>query len=280
MYLNESEIPKPLCGHDKPLRYCGHCKAECPTCKSFWDLCALKSELTYDNSYPERRSHFNRLIGQNKVRSLENWIGKTRLALDGLNVCEVGFGGGFCLRYLKGFAKEVFGIEAVKENIIHAIELGASKDTLFLATETPSSLPVRIDLWIFQDSFEHLPNPGAFLRWMVLNSSPQTTVLLVAPDGSSFSEKVLGRFWPHRISDHPFHWSRRGLIEFFLRENFFLHQSFYPVKHISAQSAFSHMLIKAFPHSSVVPSKIPFPNIVFKFNLGEMGLLFKRSSHD
>ena len=101
-----TDIPKPLCEHNEPLKYSKKYKAECPVCQSFWDLDALKSSTAYDCDYPEMRSHFNPSKGKNKVRTLQGWLRATRVELETSIVCEVGFGGGFCLQYLQKLSKQ------------------------------------------------------------------------------------------------------------------------------------------------------------------------------
>jgi hypothetical protein len=271
-----TDIPKPLCEHGQPLRYSGKHKAACPVCKSFWDLDAIDSEMAYDRNYPEMRSHFDPAIGSNKVKTLQRWLRKAHVELDRLSVCEIGFGGGFCLRYLSEFSRQAFGVEAIAANIEHATRLGIGRDSLFLADELPSVLPSRIDLWIFQDSFEHLPDPAGFMQWLMRNSSDSSRILLVMPDGGSMSERIFGKLWPHRISDHRFHWSRQGVIEFFAKRDFKMERSFTPQKYVSAETVIAHALLKLSPHQFRSPRKVCFPGIVFTFNIGEMGLLFAR----
>lgn len=272
------EIPLPLCGHDRILIYSRRYKAECPVCKSFWDLDALNSAIVYDHNYPAARSHFDPAVGKNKIKTLQYWLMKTHIELKGLTVCEIGFGGGFCLKYLSEYSKQAFGVEAIYENIDHAMKLGIQKDVLFLEEEVPQALSSKIDLWIFQDSFEHLPNPSAFMQWLTHNSSDSSKILLVAPKGDSISERVLGKLWPHKIADHRFHWSSEGIIEFFSKRGFIVERSFYPHKYVSMQSVLAHTLLKSFPRGFRNLRRSHLPHIVFRFNIGEMGFLFGRTN--
>ena len=273
-------IPAPLCEHEEPLEFSGKYKVVCPVCKSFWDLEALNSRIIYNQNYPEARSHFDPVTGKNKVKTLQNWLRKTNIDLHQLNVCEIGFGGGYCLHFLQRFSKQVFGVEAISENIEHAVGLGVRRESVFLADSLPPVLPCRIDLWIFQDSFEHLPDPSGFMKWITRNSSDLTEVLLVAPDGGSLSEKVLGKLWPHRLTDHCFHWSKKGLTEFFSKRGFLAELSFSPSKYVSVRTIISHILIKLFPNRPANWKGLKLPDIVFKFNIGETGFLYRRILND
>ena len=85
---------------------------------------------------------------------------------------------------------------------------------LYLVDELPARLDDPVDLWLFQDSFEHIPDPAAFVAWMTASSAPNAEILLVAPRADSLSRRMMGRWWPHKLPDHQFHWSRAGLVAF------------------------------------------------------------------
>ena len=275
-----TDIPKPLCEHNEPLKYSRKYKAECPVCQSFWDLNALKSSIVYDCNYPEMRSHFNPIKGKNKVKTLQGWLRETHIELSASIVCEVGFGGGFCLQYLQKLSKQAFGVEAIPQNIEHAVSLGIKRENLYLADEVPSLLPSRVDYWFFQDSFEHIPDPSTFMRWLLCNSSDSSKILLVAPNSTSISERVLGKFWLHRSADHCFHWSRKGLVDFFLKRGFVLECLFNTKKYISVKGVIAHAtLLSNYPPVFRNLMRLTFPNIVIRFNFGEMGLLLGKRSN-
>jgi SAM-dependent methyltransferase len=266
--------PPALCGHDQPLKYSKRHKAQCPVCGSFWDLDALNSKAVYDKAYPELRSHFAPLIGQIKVKTLQSWLSRNHLDLKTLRVCETGFGGGHCLKFIQDNSKAAYGIEAVQENIENAARLGVRTERLFDARNLPETLSEKIDLWVFQDSFEHIPDPAAFVAWLNRNSSTAALILLVAPDAGSLSEKLLGNLWPHKLPDHHFHWTRKGIEEFFLSHGFELERSFYPTKVISPVMVAAHLNIKN-TMKTVQRALLLLPELRLKFNIGEMGLLFR-----
>lgn len=273
----QNGVPLPLCGHALRLVSRSH-RLVCTACGSFWDKRALDRPAVYDYSYPEQRSHFDATIGRHKARTLQQWLKKLGIATTDLAVCEVGFGGAFCLSSLANSSRRVFGIEAIPENIEHAVELGIDRDSLYLTGAIPEVLAERIDLWIFQDSFEHLESPGQFLKWMIENSSEKARVLVVAPDGGSLSERIMGTWWPHRVTDHRFHWTRKGIVDFFSRHDFILDKAFFPAKYVSLTMAFSHLLLKVRGLKRLEPwlRTLPLSDCALPFNLGEMGLLFSK----
>jgi len=263
--------------------FCGHTAADpltsrdrltCPECGSFWDLKYAGKPFTYDAAYPKERFHFDQGIGSCKQRTLENWLTILGLELAGKAVLEVGFGAGFCLRSLGGQAKAVFGIEAIQANIEHAVSLGATRTRLFLPDTLPERLELPIDLWIFQDSFEHLEDHKTFLSWLRSNCAPRAQILLVAPDAGAPSARLLWPLWPHRVPDHQFHWSKAGVIDFLGRWDFQMIQNFHPRKHFSARTALSQIR-RVCNWPWVRHLERICPDIIFTFNIGEMGILLE-----
>lgn len=264
---------KLLCGHQSSKIKSLLKKQECTECQSFYDLVAVHSNFKYDASYPELRGHNNQSIGELKIKTLKHWLNITSCNISNLNVCEVGFGAGYTLHYIRTHAKNTYGVEAIAENIQNAVTLGVPAQNIFSAYNLPTKLPVSIDLWIYQDSFEHIPDPNEHLKWVASNSSESAFVLLVLPEAGSTSEKVMGTTWPHRTMDHIFHFSRKGLQNIFKRHGFILENSFYPSKYLGMYTIFFHLFHKF--GLKITPPEF-MQNKYLRFNLGEQGLLFKK----
>lgn len=271
-------IPPAPCGHGMPPLRLGD-RAVCPSCRSFWDISSLGREYRYDGAYPTTRRHHDPVVGKLKVRTLSRYLEVTGIRLEGRNVCEVGFGGGHCLAFMAGRARNAAGIESVPENIDHATSLGVRGELLYRSDSLPSILPVPIDLWVFLDSFEHIGDPAGFVAWLTENSAESARVLLVAPDGGSLSARLMGRRWPHRLPDHPFHWTRKGLAGLFGRHGFGLERTFYPWKYVSLGMVLSHARLMFFPGGKrAVPESTgcALGRISLRLNAGEMGLVFRK----
>jgi hypothetical protein len=209
-----------------------------------------------------------------KRRTLERWLEASAIEVADRVVCEVGFGGAHCLRFLADHAASTFGIEQVDGNLARARELGVSD--VFSFDAKPDALPRPVDVWFMLDSFEHLPAPGAFLDWMARNSASGARALVVAPEAGSLSERTLGRLWPHKVPDHAFHWSRRGLREVFSLRGFDMLTEFHPGKYISGAMIAAHVRHK-FP-ALAIPSiaEKSLERVRLYFNFGEMGMVFRR----
>jgi Methyltransferase domain len=266
----------PLCGHGRgALRRDGY-RLRCTTCGSFFDRNSLRREFVYDASYPADRGHFDRDVGAMKVRSLERWLAQVELDPSGRVVCEVGFGGGHCLRWLADRAAQTFGIEAVVANLEHARRLGVESVLAFDECRAP--LPRPVELWFFQDSFEHLPEPRRFLSWLVASSAPRARVFVVAPEAGSRSERWLGAFWPHRLPDHRFHWSRNGIEELFRAHGFRTVAEFRPTKTVSGAMLLNHLSM-TFPLVRPLAGAARWlRRLRLDFNVGEMGLVLEREA--
>ncbi len=250
-------------------------RAFCPFCHSFWDLKYSDNEFHYDENYPRERYHFESKIGDYKRASLSAWLRSLRIDLKSLTVLEVGFGSGFCLQMLNNESSCVYGVEAVAVNIEHAVGLGLPRERLFLHNELPRQLESKVDFWIFQDSFEHLVSHQDFITWVVNNSSDCAQIMLVAPDATSWSSRLIWPLWPHRVPDHQFHWSKKGVEDFFLKNGFKLQEQFYPGKYFGLRTAWSQIRrMLNWDWLRFVEQSCP--NIPLKINIGEMGLIFSR----
>jgi methyltransferase family protein len=264
----------PLCGHPADRLRREAYREVCSVCGSYWDVESLASTVPYDASYPEMRGHYDPRVGALKLRTLRRWLRVTDTDARDKCVCEVGFGGGSCLPLLAETARRVIGLEANVSAIQRVRATGVRADLLNVIP-LPDALPQPVDLWIFQDSFEHIPDPAEFVRWMTANSSPRAEILMVLPRGDSVSRRALGRLWPHKLPDHQFQWSRAGLVEFMTGRGFALRREFFALKFVSVQMLIAHAL-----HHAGAPARrrkwLGGAALALPFNFGEMGLVFQR----
>jgi methyltransferase family protein len=269
-----TSAPLLLCEHPLAHAHQVAFRLVCGVCGSFWDMESRAAHVQYDARYPAERGHFDPRVGALKVRTLRHWLKAAHVRLDGKRVCEVGFGGGSCLPFLATRARCVLGIEANAATIAHARAGGVAAE-LMLVDELPARLDVPVDLWLFQDAFEHIPEPGPFIDWVGANSSPGAEILVVAPRADSLSQHLMGRMWLHKLPDHLFHWSKAGLIEFMANRAFMIRAEFFPLKFVSPQMALAHALHKAGLNEGrrkwLAGAALAVP-----FNFGEMGLVFRR----
>ena len=232
------------------------------------------AEAEYGDDYPAARGHHDPEVGRCKVRTLDRWLAELGLGVAGLTVCEVGFGGGACLAALRARGARVLGLEPVAANRAHALALGVPRPALFPADPLPE-LPHAPDLWLFQDSFEHVPDPNALAAWLARESAAQARVLLVAPDAGATSRKLMGPLWLHDVPDHRVHYSRDGIGAIFARAGFRPARCFRPVKCISAAMVWSHLRLLAGAPAAAPRTRAGALHVWF--NLGEMGLLLERA---
>jgi SAM-dependent methyltransferase len=266
-------IPPLLCEHPPGGIRRRAYRAECGACGSYWDLESLNAHVEYDASYPEMRGHFDPRVGALKVRTLRHWLRRTNVTLDGKTVCEVGFGGGTCLPFLAEHASHLVGLEVNQSAIDRVRDTGIRAELLRV---DPLPTPSRaIDLWIFQDSFEHIPQPAPFVEWMNAHSAPAAEILVVLPRGDAVSRRMMGRMWPHKLPDHQFQWSRAGLLEFMERAGWEVRTDFFALKFVSPQMLVAHAL-----HHAGAPPRVRRwlggAAFALPFNFGEMGLVFRR----
>jgi hypothetical protein len=244
----------------------------CPVCGTRVRSDAAPADV-YGNDYPAARGHYDPAVKHCKVRTLERWLAELGIAVAGRIVCEIGFGGAACLAALQARGATVFGLEPVPANRAHAQLLGIPSGRIFDADPLPA-LPRKPELWLLQDSFEHVPDPNALARWMARESSPTAHAVLVAPDAESISRRLMGPLWLHEVPDHRVHYSRAGVASIFARAGFRVVRAFRPVKLVSLAMAWSHLRVLAGMPAAARPSGRD--GVRVWFNLGEMGLLLER----
>lgn len=271
------QLPPCLLCHPARLIVFRGWQGVCPECGSFWDLRAYSREYLYDEQYPQQRGHFDPRVGSLKVETLRRWLDQLGLLPEQYVVCEVGFGGGYCLQYLHQTARTAFGIETIPQNLAHAAALGVPAERLYNYDRRPVALPAAVSFWVFQDSFEHIPAHRPFLKWMAQNSSADSMAFIVAPDARSLSRLLLRRLWPHRSLDHTFHWSKAGLRALLSEFGFSLVRQIRPTKAISKRMVISHAELACGPACARLLASV-LPEFTTWFNLGELGLLFQRRS--
>lgn len=247
----------------------------CPDCGTMLRRSALANPPKYDDDYPREAGHFDPDIGDCKRASLERWTESLDLDLSGDSVCEIGFGAGWSLAMLQGKGARVTGLEPVKANREHAAGLGIPSERLFDAHPLPR-LPFRPTMWLFQDSFEHIPDPSAFLKWLSSESCREGAgVLLVAPEARSPSQRLMGPLWLHNGPDHWVHYTREGILDLFRAEGFVLESTFNPAKLVSLKMTALHL---RHVYSRLIPLLDGASRLGrFWFNMGEMGLYLKKT---
>ena len=255
---------------DAPLRW-----LRCPVCGTLVRNDPVFASV-YGDDYPAARGHHDPAIGRCKMRTLDRWLAQLHIKIAGRVVCEIGFGGGACLTAMQAAGATVFGLEPVPANRKHAERLGIPGAHLFDVDPLPH-LPCKPELWLLQDSFEHIPDPNAVACWMANQSSPKAQVLLVAPDIKSISRRLMGPLWLHEVPDHDVHYSRAGVTAIFSRAGFRVVRSFRPVKLVSFAMVWNHLRLLSRAPVAARASKRD--GIRVWFNIGEMGLVLQRDDN-
>lgn len=257
----------------------------CGICGSFFDLTALTQDVIYNPEYARSRHHNDPRVLALKKRGIREWLdltGLTHWPLEGKHVMEFGYSAGAGLSVFNELGAIASGIEGydAAQNLSPDLQ---TKCHLFTAPGPEDlrkiTLLNKIDLWVFFDAFEHLDRHEQYVSWINMHSKDGAYCLLVLPQADSLSQKLLGKYWPHKIPDHKFHWSSTGLVEFMSKRDWRLKQRFFPVKYISPLMAWKHieMLLRRLGIGYTCSTANWMNGFSVPFNLGEMGLLFKRA---
>jgi hypothetical protein len=247
----------------------------CPDCGSMVRQSARQGLPNYDDQYPNQRGHYDPLVGEGKKRSLQRWLSELSIRPENEVICEVGFGAGWGLQMLHEQGAYVMGLEPIAANREHAEKLGIPAGGLFDVDPLPS-LPRKPSLWLFLDSFEHVPDPSTLLVWLGQESSPtKAMVLLVSPDAGSLSRRIMGPLWPFHGPDHWVHYTLKGVKGLFGRQGFHMIRKFEPTKFLPMDLVIQYVRLAHPRLKFIIPQW--FPQWRFWIRMGQMGLVFQHN---
>lgn len=103
--------------------------------------------------------------------------------------------------------------------------------------------PGKVSLISFMDTLEHVFDPGKVLRQARDVLRPQGCLLIRCPNASSWSARLLGRFWPWwSLEDHRVHFSPQSLHVLLEQTGF----QCVSMRSVEEPSVYTDLAIKAF----------------------------------
>lgn len=242
----------------------------CPMCRSVW--VPSRRGYEYSDRYPAQRGHHQAAIARCKQITLQSWLRRTGIEVQGRRVLEVGFGGGATLAWLQAQGAIVSGQEPVAANRAAAINAGIPAARVH--ADLSGFAGQSFDLVLYLDAFEHLTDPRDHLLTLRGLTGPGTRVLMVLPVADSLSRAVLRGWWPHDIDDHWVFYSRAGLQALWGAFGWRVAARFSPWKYVSLRTVTHHCAIKT-------GLRLPLGLLAdtgLWLNFGERGLVFERSA--
>jgi SAM-dependent methyltransferase len=245
----------------------------CSNCGTLWLTEGPKYE-DYDDQYIKMRGHneISSVIDYAKMstfRSLWRKLGQIKGP-----VLEVGFSTGASLKVAQDMGIDIYGLE-VNKSIIEFVEKRGIPRKKISVNGLKKFLNKKFNAVAFFDSFEHLPDPQKFLSELRPYLADGAAILIVIPNGGAISRKLLGRFWPHYVTDHWVHYTVKGLRILLNNFNIKIDKTFFPLKYVPIEMIVRHIIIHWHIPINWINKFKWILSIKLRFNIGEVGLMCK-----
>ncbi|MDR1695844.1 MAG: class I SAM-dependent methyltransferase [Endomicrobium sp.] len=160
-----------------------------------------------------KKKIFNRLLDMLPFKNVQN-----------KRFLDIGAATGLMMETARYRGFDVFGIEAALYGA-DIIKEKFGKDKIFncyFDNTFKQKYPIenKFDVIVMSDLFEHLQNPGIMLDLISELLNAGGYIIIAFPDTSSLSCKILGKHWPHFISEHLFSYSNRNICELLKKHSF------------------------------------------------------------
>ena len=265
---------------------------ECKFCGAMWQP-ELKQEDFYKHIYDE--NYYKKIWGYSKetdhLVSRSKWyVSKKFIRLlhqykRGGTVLEVGCGLGYLLSLLQrdSFCYDVYGVE-ISPFAKKIAEERIGKGRIFQNLEDAKKKKLQFDSILLFDSMEHIPDQDKLLRDIDELLAPEGIVLVIMPSASSWTKKIMGKYWLEYKQDHVIFYSKKSLRQQLAKHGFKIDYlastwksvtlyyliSYLSVFRIPAVSYFLSLLKKMLPEFAL--------NTPLSFPVGQMTVVFSKKS--
>lgn len=257
----------------QPIRRGRDSFLRCSGCGTLWRAAGAEFNA-YDASYFQERAHDDAesAVGQAKLKTFDYFWRQIPESHRARPILELGCSGGLALRAALDQRLDVHGFD-ITEDILKLTDAnGIPRERV--TAGTLQQLPEKaFGVAAFFDSFEHIPEPRAFLEVFAPYLSEDALVLMVIPAADTVSNRFLGSLWPHYLPDHWVHYTVRGLEALFAPQGLSLMSAFSPRKQVPADMVRRHINMRWPGLGRWVPA-----HGALSFNIGERGLIWKRTA--
>lgn len=196
---------------------------------------------------------------------------------------DVGCATGEMLEVANSNGYDVYGVEISPRGIVLCKERFGEDKILGKYLECDDYPENFFDVITLSDVIEHISDPPAFLSVLARILKPQGLLMIITPDTSSWTRKILGGYWPHYKPEHLYYFNHSNLSR--LCSNYFepfIAQRAYKTLTISyiagiLQGYSRNMLERILARLlRVLPSCLSAYN--FRISAGEMLMIFRKHS--
>lgn len=224
---------------------------------------------------------FEKEISDMKTETFKEYLNKIATFVSSGRLLDVGCARGELLHVAKGLGFDVYGVEIAPNGIFSSMgKIGKEKiiGRSLKSGDFPNSF---FDVITVSDVFEHIAGPRLFLKIIHDILKPSGILMIVTPNTSSWTRKVLRKQWPHYKEEHVYYYRPSNITQLLsFGFNIIKIENAYKTLTINYLLSVSQAYIKrGLPNRlilslSKLTSKIRFPP--FNINIGEMLILCQK----
>ncbi|MFQ5787352.1 MAG: class I SAM-dependent methyltransferase [Thermodesulfobacteriota bacterium] len=154
-------------------------------------------------------------VSRMKSKTFSGYLGKIATYHSSGTLLDIGCATGELLQVAQGMGFDVYGVEISPDGIRRCREtFGENK--IIGANIKVGDFPCEFfDIITLSDVIEHVHEPTVFLDTLCSLLKPDGLLMIVTPDTSSWTRKIMKKRWLHYKEEHLYYYSRANIVKLF-----------------------------------------------------------------
>ncbi|MBI5847142.1 MAG: class I SAM-dependent methyltransferase [Nitrospirae bacterium] len=146
-----------------------------------------------------------------KKRTFRNYLGRLPLQTVRGAFLDVGCATGEMLALAREMGYDVYGVEVSPQGIQLCRQLYGENKIMGKSLDHGDFPADFFDVITLSDVLEHMPDPPGFIDMIEKMLKPLGLLMIVTPDTLSWTNRIMGRYWPHYKVEHLCYFNRYNL---------------------------------------------------------------------
>lgn len=154
-----------------------------------------------------------REVSRMKSKTFSGYLKKITGYLSSGTLLDIGCATGELLQVAQGMGFDVYGVEISPDGIRRCREK-FGENRIIGAHIKAGDFPCEFfDIIALSDVIEHVREPTIFLNTLYNLLKPGGLLMIVTPDTSSWTRKIMKRHWLHYKEEHLYYYNRRNIVK-------------------------------------------------------------------
>jgi 2-polyprenyl-3-methyl-5-hydroxy-6-metoxy-1,4-benzoquinol methylase len=153
-------------------------------------------------------------VSEMKMRTFRGYMQHVERYAPKGRLLDVGCATGELLSVARNMGFDAYGIEISPKGVEKCRTIFGEGRIASKPLEKGDFPDGSFDVVTLCDVLEHLEAPGDFLAIVATLLKPEGILLIVTPDTSSWTCRLMGASWPHFKKEHLYYFSRTNIIKF------------------------------------------------------------------